>query len=152
MRFGNDVEREFELFVVEHEVGHVVRGLPWPSRAPAFAQVEGVERVVALGEEVRELGLEEVVGEAVHVQHGAADRLLARRLTPDQHGRRLALAVRIGAELERVLPVTLDDVGLPVECVHCHAPILAGTTALTEDSRNCVSSTGRRRSSLTSPA
>ena len=99
--------------VVEREVGDVVRRLAGAARAPALAQVEGEEREPVVGEEVGEGGLEEVVGEPVHVEDGA-DRVL-RRLATHERADDLALAVGILTELQHLLLVPVaQDVRLPV--------------------------------------
>ena len=66
-----------ELGVVVAEVGDVVGGLVRAQRAAVLAQVEGVEVVAALGPPVGVPGLEEVVGEAVEVQHRLGGRCAA---------------------------------------------------------------------------
>src|SRR5690606_41327421 len=83
------------------------------ARAGALAQVERVERVAAVGVEVGQLGLEEVVAEAVDVDDGRARGVLeapADESRPDG-----ALAVRILAQLDRALLVRVaQDVCRPV--------------------------------------
>jgi hypothetical protein len=66
-------------------------------------------------EELRQLRLEEIVRESVHVQHRAVNGLVCPGLAPHKHGGDLTLAVRIRAKLEHMLLVTLEGVGLPVE-------------------------------------
>ena len=75
-------------------------------------QVEGVEGEAAGDEVVGDLGVEEVVGEAVHQQHA---RCCGRFGVAAAHqgGHQIALSVRIGAERERLLPVAGQNVGLP---------------------------------------
>jgi len=89
-----------------------VRRLALPERAAALAQVERVEREAALGPELGQLGLEEVVAEAVDVDHRAARRALVA--TTHQRGVDPALAVGILAEVDRQALVRLaQDVRAP---------------------------------------
>jgi hypothetical protein len=69
---GDETPGGVQLLVVRGEVGDVVGGLPRQQRPAVLAQVEGVEVVAALEPPRGVLDLEEVVGEPVHVQHGAA--------------------------------------------------------------------------------
>ncbi len=69
---GDAPPGEVELGEVLAEVADVVGGLVVAQRPAVLAQVDGVERVAALGPPLGVLGVEEVVGEAVHVQHRAA--------------------------------------------------------------------------------
>ena len=112
---GRDqVERAVQLRVVMLEVGGEVRGLAGAPGPAGLAQVEGVESQAAGGAEVGQLGLEEVVGEPVDVEHRAVDGLLRGGRTTDHDRDHLALAVGVGAELEDVLLVAVaEEVGLP---------------------------------------
>ncbi len=75
-------------------------------------QVQGVEGEAAGGEMVGQFGVEEVVGEAVHQQHGAGRRRVG--LAPaHQRGDEVTFAVGIGAEADGLLPVAGQYIGLP---------------------------------------
>ena len=89
---GDPLPRRVDLGVVVAQVGDVVGGLVGAQGAAVLAQVERVEVVAALGPPVGVPGLEEVVGEAVQVQH----RLGGRPGRGPAHERRddLALVVR----------------------------------------------------------
>ena len=67
-------DRRVELGVVLREVAAEVRRLVRKQRPAVLAQVERVEVVAERGEELGRRRLEEVVAEAVHVQHGARAR------------------------------------------------------------------------------
>ncbi len=83
--FGDPPPRRVELGEVVAEVGDVVRRLVRTERAAVLPQVEGVEVVAAVGPPLGVAGLEEVVRESVHVQHGPpACCALAVRGPPDQ--------------------------------------------------------------------
>src|SRR5699024_603028 len=59
-----------EVFVVGGQVGHPAGGTSRADGAAVVAQVDGVEVVALVRPAPSVLGLEEVVGEPVHVQHG----------------------------------------------------------------------------------
>ena len=101
---GDDVERALQLGVIARQVGGEVRSLALPPGPAALVQVEGVEREAAVDEVVGDLGVEEVVGEPVHQQHGVPDGG-ARARRANQGGHQFALAVRVGAERKGLLPV-----------------------------------------------
>ena len=108
----DDIEGTLELGVVAGQIGGEVRRLAVSPRTAAFVQVKGVEREAEGGKVVGQLGVEEVVGEPVHEQH----RMSCGRVglaAAHQRGEQVALAVGIGAEGERLLPVTRQHVGLP---------------------------------------
>ena len=65
---ADDGQGAFEFGVVAGEVGGEVRRLAGPARPAALAQVQRVEGEAALGEVIGQLGVEEVVGVAVHRQ------------------------------------------------------------------------------------
>src|ERR1700761_2073694 len=97
--------------------------MAWLPRPAALAQVERVELQPPSREEVREFGLEEVVGEPVDVQDRALP--LLQRFFPepwvpaDEDRLDSALAVRIAPEVEDDLGVAgAQDVGLPVQFSH----------------------------------
>lgn len=81
--------------------------------------IEGVEPEAAAGEMVRELGVEEVVGEAVDRQHTVlcGGRLAA---AADQGGEEIALAVGVGSQRDGGLLEAQQDVVRPfgVRCRH----------------------------------
>jgi hypothetical protein len=68
---ADDPGRFVQLRVVVGEAAGEVRGLVGEQAAAVLAQVQRVEVPAALDEEVGEMGLEEVVHESVHVEHGA---------------------------------------------------------------------------------
>jgi hypothetical protein len=72
---ADDPHRLVQFRVVLGEVGAEVRRLVRLDAAAVLAQVERVEVDAPRGEEVGQVGLEEVVDEAVDVQHGGAGRL-----------------------------------------------------------------------------
>jgi hypothetical protein len=74
--------------------------------------VQRVDGEAAGGEMVGLFGVEEVVGEAVHQEHGAGRRRVGFAAA-HQRGGEVAFAVGIWAEVERLLPVTRQHVGLP---------------------------------------
>ena len=96
--------RGVDVLEVGVHVVDVVGGLVLPQRAAVLPQVEGVEVVAAAGPPLRELCLEEVVGEAVHVEHRPAGRLVGRPM--DEVG--LDRPFRVGGQHQR-----LDDVRRP---------------------------------------
>jgi hypothetical protein len=114
VRLRADGQRATQLgVVVEGKVGDVMRRLAGTARAPTLAQVEGEEREPTVGEEVGEGGLEEVVGEPVHVEDGAVG--LLRRLATHERSDDPALPVGILTELQHLLLVPVaQDVRLPV--------------------------------------
>ncbi len=57
-----------EFGVIAGQVGDEVRRLAGRSRSAAFAQVKCIEREATVGEVIGQLGMEEVVGVAVHRQ------------------------------------------------------------------------------------
>jgi hypothetical protein len=123
MGIGDDRQRPLELLVVQGEIRHVMRGLARPPGPAALAQVETVERQAVAGEGIGQLGLEEIVGEAVHVEHSAPRDLAVSRLAPHQHGGDRAFAVRVGAQVEFVAAVArAEDVRLPVDVRHRPSP------------------------------
>ena len=67
-------------------------------------QVEGVEGKAAVDEVVGHLGVEEVVGEPVHHQHGVPDGGLLLACA-NQGGHEFTLSVRIEAQRQGPLPV-----------------------------------------------
>jgi hypothetical protein len=93
-----------------------MRRLPGSPRPAGLAQVQRVEGEAAGREEVRQLRLEEIVRVSVDVQDRAVDGLARPGRAPHQDGGDLALTVRVPAKLEHLLLVTLEGVGLPVEC------------------------------------
>ena len=82
---------------VPAEVGRLVR----EQAAAVLAQVEGVEVPAAFDEEVGQVGLEEVVGETVQVEHGAPGGLVGP--AADQGGQYRALVVV--SEIDRLVLV-----------------------------------------------
>jgi hypothetical protein len=78
---ADDPHRLVQFRVVVGEVGAEVRRLVRLDAAAVLAQVERVEVDAPRGEEVGQVGLEEVVDEAVDVQHGAPVGWLARQAT-----------------------------------------------------------------------
>ena len=114
---------EVDLGEVLVEVGDVVGGLVLAQRPAVLAQVEGVEGVAAVGPPPGVLGVEEVVGEAVHVQHRPA--VGSRGLERDQGGDDGALAV--GRERDGLDPVVgAEDVGLQSAPEACAEPSQRG--------------------------
>jgi hypothetical protein len=107
------VQCAVELGVVAGQVRREVRRLPLSPRPSALVQIEAVERVPAVGEVVGQLGVEEVIGEAVHGEHSAAGRAVGRSAT-HQRGDQVAFAVGVGAQRKRLLPVTGQHVWLPL--------------------------------------
>jgi len=115
----DDLQRPVKLVVVRGQVGHVVRGLPRLQGAAAFAQVQGVEHEAPGGEEVGQVRLEEVVGEAVDVQGGAARGFAVGGIAADEDRLDAALSVRVGPEIEDMLAVAgSEDVRFPLKLVH----------------------------------
>ncbi len=108
---GDDRQGALEFPVVAGQVGGEVRGLAGPPGSTAFVQVQRVIGESAGREPIGGLGVEEVVGVAVHTE----DRVPGPpgRPTADQGRDEVALAVGIGAEFQRVLVVAGQDVGLP---------------------------------------
>ena len=121
---GDDLDGTVELEVVLAQVRGVVAVLLGHPGPAALAQVQGIEGEAPGGEEVGQLGLEEVVREAVHVQHGSPHVLARPGDAPHQHRAHVALTVRVGAELEdRLLVALAEDVGLPLDRgAHARAP------------------------------
>jgi hypothetical protein len=97
MSLGDDGERALKLIVAEREIRHVMRRLAPAPRPARLAQVEGVERQPPFGEEVGQCRLEEVIGEAVHVQDGPTHGLTRPGLAPHKHGSDLPFPVGVGA-------------------------------------------------------
>ena len=87
-----------------------MRCVPRLEGAPALTQIECEERVTLFGEMLGQVLLEEVVGEAVHVQDGTTclHRLLLR-LVADQCCVHLAFAVRIRSEGDRQLLISVTE-------------------------------------------
>ena len=108
----DDVERALQLDVVAGQVGGEVRSLAFPPGSAALVQVERVEGKAAVDEVVGHLGVEEVVGEPVHQQYGVPGGVVLIACA-NQGGHQIALAVGIGAERQRLLPVARQYVGLP---------------------------------------
>jgi len=114
---GDDVHRLVDLGGVLDEVPHEVGGLALAQGASVLAQVEGVEVPAALGEGGGEVGVEEVVDEAVQVEDGA--------MVPWAVGRadkgRLDGTFVVGAEMDRpCTPLVAEDVGRPrIACRWC---------------------------------
>ena len=71
---GDQRESGVQFRVVIGDIGHPVRRLVRAQRTTVLPQVDGVEVLAAGGVEFRQFGVEEVVGEAVHVQHGPRGR------------------------------------------------------------------------------
>ena len=89
-----------------------MRRLSLAPRSPALVQVQGVDGEAAGGEVVGLLGVEEVVGEPVHQQHGVGRRPVG--LAPaHESGDEVTFAVGIRAEAERQLPVPGQHIRLP---------------------------------------
>ena len=106
---GDAPPGEVDLGEVLVQVGDVVGRLVLAQRPAVLAEVDGVEGVAAVGPPPGVLGVEEVVGEAVHVQHGTS--VGPRRLERHQRGDHGPLAV--GRERDRLHPVLrTEDVGL----------------------------------------
>jgi hypothetical protein len=102
---GRLVELRVVLGQAAGEVGRLVR----QEAAAVLPQVERVEVPAPLGEEVGQVGLEEVVVEAVHVEHRAPGRPVGA--TPDQRGDDRPLVV--ATEVDRVALIGLaQDVDL----------------------------------------
>ena len=95
---ADDAHRLVDLVVVLAQVDAVVRRVVRLQAASVFTQVDGVEVEATLGEEVGQMGLEEVVDEAVDVQHGRAGRLVA----PATDERRRERAFGVAAEVDGV--------------------------------------------------
>ena len=109
---GDPLVRLVQLDVVLGEVEAEVRRLVRQQRAAVLAEVEGVEVVAEPGPELGQVALEEVVAEAVHVQHGTLAAVRGGGV--DERGDDAALAV-VG-ELEH-----LRDEGLPEDVGHALA-------------------------------
>ena len=103
---ADDGQGAFEFGVVAGEVGGEVRRLAGLARPAALAQVQRVEGEAAVGEVIGQLGVEEVVGVAVHRQDrmrppgGVLGGPMAHQGRDD-----VAFAVGIGPERDRALPV-----------------------------------------------
>jgi hypothetical protein len=104
---GDEAESGVQLLVVLREVDDVVRGLVGTKRAAVLPQVQGVEVVAPLDPEVRGRGLEEVVAEAVEVEHRTTRRPLGRG-TPTHEGRD-DLALAVGCESDGLGEVRLTE-------------------------------------------
>ena len=104
--------RALQLDVVVGQVGGEVRSLALPPGPAALVQVERKKRKATPDEVVGHFGVEEVVGEPVHQQYGVAGGGVLIAFA-NQGGHQIALAVRIGAERQRLLPVARQHVGLP---------------------------------------
>ena len=87
----DDPDRLVEFVVVLGEVAAEVRRLVRLQAAAVLAQVQGVEVDAPRHEEVGQVGLEEVVDEAVDVEHGGAGRALGP--AGDERGDDRALVV-----------------------------------------------------------
>ena len=111
----DDVGCALQIGVVAGQV--VVKCGVWPS-ATSGRTCAGPARVkgeTAAGEVVGQLGVEEVVGETVHQQHGMGRRGVrgVRLAATHQRGDEVALTVGIRAKANGLLPVTGQQVGLP---------------------------------------
>ena len=137
----DDVHRTLQLDVVAGQIGGEVRRLALPPGPAAFVQIEGVEGEASGDEVVGHLGVEEVVGEPVHQQHGVPDRRLVLTRA-HQGGHQFALTVRIGAERKRLLPVAGQYVGLPASHVsYLNRGQVAGKGRCPRDNLGIVSTT-----------
>ncbi len=158
---GDQRQCEAELLVVageiRGEVGGVVR-LPRPS---AFAQVDRIERIAAVGEEIGQRLMEEVVGEAVDIEHraghgGAVTRDPRTRLgTADQgRGDGGLPPVRIVAQRDRAeLVVVQEAVGLPAgACGYAHSSQLSDLPAGPWGRRGVADTTVEQLDSVTERA
>lgn len=109
---SHGVQGVLELGVVVGEVGDEVRCLAVAPRAAALVKVQRVEGEAAGGKMVGQLGVEEVVGVAVHRQHRLPGRTcLAAGLrrfgsAPDQGRDDVALTGGITAERDGALPIS----------------------------------------------
>ena len=111
---ADDRQGVFEFGVVTGEIGGEVRRLVGLSRPAALAQVQCVEGEAAVREVIGQLGVEEVVGVAVHRQDRMRSSGGVLGLPAAHQGRDdVALTVRIGPEWDRALPVAGQDVGHP---------------------------------------
>ena len=119
------------------QVSDVVGGLVRADRPAVLAQVEGVEVVAAVGPPLGVRGLEEVVGEAVHVEHGPAGGLPARRTTsvattgPSSSGGRPIVSARYGAPRtsgtsSSKAPVVMDEVLRAAADPQCQLGLVRG--------------------------
>jgi len=77
---------------------------PVAPRSAAFVQVEGVKGEAAVGEVIGEVGVEEVVGIAVHRQYRAPGG--ARVDSPHKRRDQVALAVGVGTQFDGGLQIT----------------------------------------------
>jgi hypothetical protein len=111
---ADDCQGAFEFGVVAGEVGGEVRRLAGLARPAALAQVQRVEGEAALGEVIGQLGVEEVVGVAVHRQDRVRPPGVVLGRPAAHQGRDdVAFAVGIGPERDRALPVAGQDVRHP---------------------------------------
>jgi hypothetical protein len=94
-----DVSDDAQCFVQLGEVGRDVTRevgrLMAAQAASVLAQVDGVEVDARADEEVREMGLKEIVGVAVDVEHGARGRCLAAPTDQGRNDRTLVVFVEV---------------------------------------------------------
>ena len=120
---GDPPPGQVDLGEVLVEVGDVVGGLVLAQRPAVLAEVDGVERVAAIGPPPGVLAVEEVVGETVHVEDGAT--VGTGRLEGDERGDDGALVV--GWERDGLDPVVgSEDVVLRAAPEACGEPIQRG--------------------------
>ena len=111
---GDQIERQAEFFVVVAQIRGVVRGVLLAERPAALAQIDRVERDAAVGEEIGERLMEEVVGESVDVEDRTA-RIGCRLLLAHERCGDRVLTVRVGAEGDGQRLVAIEKtIGLPV--------------------------------------
>ena len=93
--FGDPLPGLVELGVVLRQVLHEVGRLVLAQGAAVLAEVERVERVASRGPPLGVLTMEEVVGEAVHVQDGAAGTLASGLAHQGCHDRTLGVVRQV---------------------------------------------------------
>lgn len=115
----DDGQGVLEFGVIAGQVGDEVRRLAGRSRSAAFAQVKCIEREATVGEVIGQLGMEEVVGVAVHRQDrvvcpsGVSAGFPCLRTAADQGCDNVALVVGIRPERNCALPIAGQHIGHP---------------------------------------
>lgn len=113
----DDGQGVLEFGVIAGQVGDEVRRLAGRSRSAAFAQVKCIEREATVGEVIGQLGMEEVVGVAVHRQDrvvcpsGVSAGFPCLRTAADQGCDNVALVVGIRPERNCALPIAGQHIG-----------------------------------------
>ncbi len=92
----DDPDRLVQFGEVLRDVAAEIGGLMAEQAATVLAQVKGVEVVPTRSEELGQVGLEEVVDVAVHVEH----RPLGRGRGPQRDQGRHDLALGVGCQLD----------------------------------------------------